>query len=164
MDPWCLVVAISTWTDSTTFRYLPRAVGGGADAVGNIDAALPRDPGDETGLKALDSGRGSLEAVARGLPVRRGPRGVIERLHPGAAAFGERPHGAGVAEARHKERDHLATADRRVRPGGKKACQHERQEGTRASHGVAVLLLCVRLSSSLEAGRCAGKGLPWLCL
>ncbi|RWW53267.1 hypothetical protein BHE74_00040254 [Ensete ventricosum] len=125
-------------------RHLPRAVSGGADAVGDVDTALARDPGDETGLNPRDAGGGSLEAVAGGLAVRRGLGGVIESPHPAAASFCERPRALGVAKAGNEVGDHLAAADRglrRVRREKEKAGEREWQESAGGSHGYVPLLV-----------------------
>ena len=129
-------------------RHLPRAVGGGADAVGDIDAALARDPGDETGLNPRDAGGGSLEAVAGGLAVRCGLGGAVECPHPAAASFCERPRALGVAKAGTEVGDYLAAADRglrRVRRGEEKAGERHCQESTGGSHGYVPLLVSVCL-------------------
>jgi hypothetical protein len=93
----------------------PGAVGGGADAVRQADAALARDALGVAGLEAADPAGAGLEAVARGLPVGGGLGGGAEALD--AAAAGCRGGGAGAAsigEAGGDGRVHLPAADGRV--------------------------------------------------
>ncbi|KAK3119583.1 hypothetical protein QOZ80_9AG0672500 [Eleusine coracana subsp. coracana] len=90
----------------------PGAVDGGADGVGEADAALSGDAGGLAGVEAADPGRGGLEAVAGGAAVGGGPGGGVEA--PDAAAAGGRRGGAGAAsvgEARADGRAHLAAGD-----------------------------------------------------
>ena len=91
--------------------WLPGAVDGGADGVGDADAALGGDAGGIAGVEAADAAGHVLEAVAGGAAVGGGAGGGVEA--PDAAAAGRRRAGAaaGVAEAgRHGGVD-LAAAD-----------------------------------------------------
>ena len=88
----------------------PGAVDGGADGVGDADAALGGDAGGVAGLhpSALDH---VLEAVARGTPVGSGPCGAGERPDAAAALGGRAGPAASVGQAGGQGRAHLTTAD-----------------------------------------------------
>jgi|UniRef100_A0A804NJ20 hypothetical protein len=90
------------------------AVGGHADGESDGDAALAGDGGDGAHVDALDAVGEALEAAARRLAVRAGPRRAVEALDAAAARRGER---AGpprrVRDARRQRRPHLPAGDRR---------------------------------------------------
>ena len=88
----------------------PGAVDGGADGVGDADAALGGDAGGVAGLDpaALDH---VLEAVARGTPVGGGPCGAGERPDAAAALGGRAGPAASVGQAGGQGRAHLTTVD-----------------------------------------------------
>ena len=68
---------------------LPGAVGGRADGVGDVDAALGGDAGDEVGPQAAHAARLLLDAGAGGLVVGGGG---VEGPDPVAAAAGGGGH------------------------------------------------------------------------
>jgi hypothetical protein len=117
------------------------AVCGCADGVGHVDSAVAGDAGDKVRPEAARAAGLPLEAVAGGLPVRRGAGGGVEA--PDAAAAGRRggalpAHGipdAGGQHANHLPARHGAHCRRghqeqRHQDGG-----HRGLLGTGASHG-----------------------------
>jgi hypothetical protein len=110
---------------------LPGAVGGGADGVGDADAALGGDAGGVAGVEAADAPGGVLEAVAGGAPVGGGAGGALEV--PDAATAGRGgagPRAAGVGEAGRDGGAHLPAGDGGLR-GRRRRCQQQH----RGHHG-----------------------------
>jgi hypothetical protein len=109
---------------------VPGAVGGGADGVGDADAALGGDAGGVTGVEAADAGGSVLEAVAGGAAVGGGAGGVVEAPDAAAAAGGgPRALAARVGDAGRDGRRHLPAADGRLR--GRRRQQHQGHHGRR---------------------------------
>jgi hypothetical protein len=84
------------------------AVCGCADGVGHVDSAVAGDAGDKVRPEAARAAGLPLEAVAGGLPVRRGAGGGVEA--PDAAAAGRRGGGLpahGIPDAGGQHAHHL---------------------------------------------------------
>jgi len=131
-----------TWT---VRLYVPGAVDGGADGVGDADAALGGDVGGVAGVEAADTSGGALEAVAGGALVGGALGGGVEAPHAAAAGRGgTAARAAGVGEAGADRGAHLPARDGGLR-GRRRRQQHRGHDGDRhelhaASH---VDLSCV---------------------
>jgi hypothetical protein len=65
----CSYIHMQEVIDACIYMYILGAVGGGADGVRDVDAALGGDAGGVAGVEAADAAGGALEAVAGGAPV-----------------------------------------------------------------------------------------------
>jgi len=110
----------------------PGAVGGGADGVGDADAALGGDAGGLADVEAADATGGVLEAVAGGAPVGGGAGGGVEAPDAAAAACGgSRALAAGVGQAGPDGGAHLTACHGGLR--GRRRQHHRRHDGDRHS-------------------------------
>ena len=108
-----------------SYSYVPGAVDGGADGVGDVDAALGGDAGGVAGVEAADTSGGALEAVAGGALVGGAAGGGVEA--PDAAAAGRGGCGAGAAgvgEAGANRGVHLPAGDGGLRRRRRRCQQH----------------------------------------
>jgi len=113
-----------SWMDSSADGV---AVDGGADGVGDADAALGGDAGSVAGLDPAALGH-VLEAVARGTPVGGVLCGAGEPLDAAAARRGRAGPAASVGQAGAQGRVHRATADSGV-GGVRSREEHRRHKG-----------------------------------
>ena len=98
-----------TWT---VRWYVPGAVDGGADGVGDADAALGGDAGGVAGVEAADTSGGALEVVAGGALVGGATGDGVEAPHAATAGHrGATARATGVGEAGADGGVHLPARD-----------------------------------------------------